>query len=89
MGKTSFALNIAQNVATNKTAVAVFSLEMSKEQLNDRLLSAQSGITSRHLRTGDIEVDEWDKIADAIDHLSRLPIYLDDTPSINRFGYEK
>ncbi len=82
MGKTSFALNIAQNVATNKTAVAVFSLEMSKEQLNDRLLSAQSGITSRHLRTGDIEVDEWDKIADAIDHLSRLPIYLDDTPSI-------
>ena len=65
MGKTSFALNIDQNVATNKTAVAVFSLEMSMEQLND-----------------DIEVDEWDKIADAIDHLSRLPIYLDDTPSI-------
>ncbi|MEM1485631.1 replicative DNA helicase [Oscillospiraceae bacterium PP1C4] len=83
MGKTSFALNIAENVATktDKT-VAVFSLEMSTEQLAQRLLSSQASIEGKALRTGELSGDDWVRIAMASQVLSKADIYLDDTPGI-------
>ena len=83
MGKTSFALNIATNIASSqKLPVAIFSLEMSNEQLTERILSSQAGISSNALRTGDIQVAEWDLITNAIGQIAEYPIYLDDTPNI-------
>ena len=83
MGKTSFALNIATNIASQqKIPVAVFSLEMSNEQLTERILSSQAGISSQSLRTGDIQVAQWDQITNAIGQIADYPIYLDDTPNI-------
>lgn len=83
MGKTSFALNIAENVATktDKT-VAVFSLEMSSEQLAQRLLSSQASIEGKALRTGELSGDDWVRIAMASQVLSKADIYIDDTPGI-------
>ncbi len=83
MGKTSFALNIAANVA-KKTGkqVAIFSLEMSKEQLVSRLLSSEALISSYNLRTGELSADEWVKLASSAEILSQTQIYLDDTPGI-------
>lgn len=84
MGKTAFALNIAQNVAVRKGySTAVFSLEMSKAQLVTRLLCAESMIDSHKLRTGELDVTDWEKLADAIGPLSAAPIYIDDTPGIS------
>ena len=83
MGKTSFALNIATNIAgSQKLPVAIFSLEMSNEQLTERILSSQAGISSNALRTGDIQIAEWDMITNAIGQIADFPIYLDDTPNI-------
>jgi len=84
MGKTAFCLNIAENVAViNKVPVAIFSLEMSKEQLVQRLLASFSGVDSQKLRTGkNILDDEWDKINIALGKLSETEIYIDDTPSM-------
>ena len=83
MGKTSFALNIATNIAgSQKLPVAIFSLEMSNEQLTERILSSQAGISSNSLRTGDIQISEWDIITNAIGQIADYPIYLDDTPNI-------
>ncbi len=83
MGKTSFALNIASNVAgLQKIPVAIFSLEMSNEQLTERILSSQAGISSQSLRTGDIQVAQWDMITTAIGQIADYPIYMDDTPNI-------
>ena len=83
MGKTSFALNIASNIAgTQKLPVAIFSLEMSNEQLTERILSSQAGISSNSLRTGDIQLAEWDIITNAIGQIADYPIYMDDTPNI-------
>ena len=83
MGKTSFALNIATNIASQqKLPVAIFSLEMSNEQLTERILSSQAGISSNALRTGDIQLFEWDLITNAIGQIAEYPIYLDDTPNI-------
>ncbi len=83
MGKTSFALNIATNVA-KKTGkqVAIFSLEMSKEQLVSRILSSEALISSYNLRTGELSADEWVKLASSAEILSQTQIYLDDTPGI-------
>lgn len=83
MGKTAFALNIASNVAlkANRT-VAVFSLEMSKEQLVNRMLSSQALISSNKLTTGMLSSDDWVKLALNAQLVSRAPIYLDDTPGI-------
>lgn len=83
MGKTSFALNIARHAAVkaNKT-VAVFSLEMGKEQLCSRLLSTEAMVGGTKLRTGKLEEDEWVRLIEAGDILSKTNIYLDDTPSI-------
>ncbi|HHW01398.1 MAG TPA: replicative DNA helicase [Thermoanaerobacterales bacterium] len=83
MGKTSFALNIAANAAIRyKVPVAIFSLEMSKEQLVQRLLCAESNVDSHRLRTGKLEEDDWPRLARAMGPLSQAPIYIDDTPGI-------
>ena len=84
MGKTAFALNIAANAALKgNTAVAVFSLEMSKEQLVNRILCSESMVDSNKVRTGKLEEDDWTKLAGTIGPLSGAEIYIDDTPGIN------
>jgi len=83
MGKTSFALNIAHNIATMyKFPVAVFSLEMSREQLVQRLISSEAGIESSYLRSGRITQNQWEPLSRAIGVLSDTPMYIDDTPNI-------
>ena len=84
MGKTAFLLNIAQHAALrNKVPTAIFSLEMAKEQLGNRLLAAESGINSNLLRTGNLDKPEyWDRISECMPALSSAPLYLDDTPGI-------
>ncbi len=83
MGKTSFALNIARNVAMQqKRTVAVFNLEMSREQMVNRLLSSEARVSSKKLRTGNLTPDEWTRLASAAGQLGQAPIYLDDTASI-------
>lgn len=83
MGKTSFALNVASNVAkgTGRT-VAVFSLEMSKEQLVTRMLSSEAMISSQSLRTGNLKSDEWIRLAEAASVMSKAPIFIDDSSGI-------
>ena len=83
MGKTSFVLNVARNIAdTHRQPVAIFSLEMSKAQLIYRLLSSEAKIESGRLRTGRIAQHEWEPMGHAINTLSQLPIFIDDTPGI-------
>ena len=83
MGKTSFALNIARNVAVNKgKTVCFFSLEMTRDQLAQRMLSSEAGIKSEKLRTGELDADEWTRLAQAGDTLSAAEIYFDETSSI-------
>lgn len=83
MGKTAFALNIVQHAATKKNVpVAVFSLEMSKEQLVTRMLSSEALLDSQKLRTGDLEAKDWESIAGAVHILVNAPIYINDTPGI-------
>jgi len=80
MGKTSFALNIAQNVALKANIpVAIFSLEMSKEQLVQRLLCAEAEVDTQRLKTGNMQAKDWEKLAVAMDAFSQAPIYIDDT----------
>ncbi|MFR8103553.1 MAG: replicative DNA helicase [Clostridia bacterium] len=84
MGKTAFALNIATNAAVRaKVPVAVFSLEMSKEQLVNRILCSEAMVDSNKVRTGRIEEGDWVKLAGAIGPLSEADIYVDDTPGIS------
>lgn len=84
MGKTSFVLNIARNMAIlHKLPIAVFSLEMSKEQLVYRLLSSESGIESSRLRSGRINPDQWEGLGHAMSRLSELDIFIDDTPNVS------
>ena len=83
MGKTAFTLNIAQHVAVHENkSVAFFSLEMSKEQLVQRMLCSEGGIDSQRLRVGELEENDWEKLINAADRLSRAPIYIDDTAGI-------
>ncbi|MFO7570580.1 MAG: replicative DNA helicase [Smithellaceae bacterium] len=83
MGKTAFALNIAQNAALEyQTPVAVFSLEMSKEQLAFRLLAAEARVDSQRLRKGFLGETDWPKLTTAAGRLSDAPLYIDDTPAI-------
>src|SRR5690625_588266 len=83
VGKTAFALNIAQNVATkSQENVAIFSLEMGAEQLVSRMLCAEGDIDSQRLRTGNLEEDDWGKLAMAMGSLSNAGIYIDDSPGI-------
>lgn len=80
MGKTAFALNIAQNVAIKaKIPVAIFSLEMSKEQLVQRMLCSEAEVDSQRMRTGNMQRKDWDKLANAMSEISEAPIYIDDT----------
>ena len=83
MGKTSFALNIANHVAVKeKKRVAFFSLEMTKEQLASRMLSTEGEVGGTKLRTGKLTEDEWVRLIEAGDILSKTQIYFDDTPGI-------
>ncbi|HHV33025.1 replicative DNA helicase [Caproiciproducens sp. LBM24188] len=83
MGKTSFALNIARHAAVKAgKKVAFFSLEMGREQLTSRLLSTEAMVSGTKLRTGKLDDDEWVRLIEAGDILSKADIYLDDTPSI-------
>ncbi|HLR02328.1 MAG TPA: replicative DNA helicase [Virgibacillus sp.] len=83
VGKTAFALNIAQNVAINTDEnVAIFSLEMGAEQLVSRMLSAEGNIDATKIRTGKLETDDWSKLTMAMGSLSNAGIYIDDTPGI-------
>ena len=84
MGKTAFALNIASNAALRANVpVAVFSLEMSKEQLVNRILSSESMVDSNKIRTGKLDEEDWSKLAETIGPLSEGEMYIDDTPGIN------
>ena len=83
MGKTSFALNVARNVAVQQNrVVAFFNLEMSREQMVNRLLSSEARVSSKKLRTGDLTPEEWGRISAASSVLCQAPMYLDDTASI-------
>lgn len=83
VGKTAFALNVAQNVAVNTDEnVAIFSLEMGAEQLVQRMLCAEGNIDSQRLRTGTLIDEDWSKLTMAMGSLSNAGIYIDDTPGI-------
>jgi replicative DNA helicase len=83
MGKTAFALNVCQNAALrNDASVAVFSLEMSKEQLVQRMLSSEAQIPMQNLRNGKLVEDDWVALTKAMSKLSSAKIHIDDTPSI-------
>ena len=80
MGKTSFALNIAQNAALrSKVPVAIFSLEMSKDQLVQRLMCSEAEVDTQRLKTGNMQAKDWEKLATAMANLSEAKIYIDDT----------
>lgn len=84
MGKSAFALNIATNAALRgNTPVAIFSLEMSKEQMVNRILCSEAMVDSNKVRTGKLEDEDWGKLAGAIGPLSETGIYVDDTPGIS------
>lgn len=84
MGKSAFALNIATYAATRGNApVAIFSLEMSKEQMVNRILCSEAMVDSNKVRTGKIDDEEWGKLADASGILSESKIFIDDTPGIS------
>jgi replicative DNA helicase len=84
MGKSAFALNIATNAAVRaKTPVAIFSLEMSKEQMANRILCSEALVDSNKVRTGKVEDDDWTKLAEASGILSEAQIFIDDTPGIS------
>ena len=83
MGKTAFALNIARNVAVNAgKTVCFFSLEMSRDQLAQRMLSSEAAIGSEKLRTGELQPEEWKRLMQAGDNLSKAEIYFDESSNI-------
>ncbi|MDE5596716.1 MAG: replicative DNA helicase, partial [Lachnospiraceae bacterium] len=84
MGKTAFVLNIAQYVAFKQNqTVAIFSLEMSKEQLVNRLFSMESKVDSQHLRTGNLSDEEWEKLIESAGLIGKSNLIIDDTPGIS------
>lgn len=84
MGKSAFALNIATNAAVRaKVPVAIFSLEMSKEQMVNRILCSEAMVDSNKVRTGKLDEQDWGKLASALGPLSESEIYIDDTPGIS------
>lgn len=81
MGKTAFALNIAQNVGIKaKVPVAIFSLEMSKQQLMQRMLCSVAEVDSQKVKTGNMQIKDWEKLTDAMNLFAQAPIFIDDTP---------
>ncbi len=84
MGKTAFALDVARSAAKlSGLGVAIFSLEMSKEQLVSRMLCAEGRVNFHRFRTGQLDAQEWQRIINAANTLSQLPIYIDDTSALN------
>ncbi len=84
MGKTTLALNMAHHIAVReKKTAAFFSMEMSKEQLAQRMLCAEGGVDAQKLRRGFLSQDEWRKLIRAMDPLSEAPLYIDDTASLS------
>lgn len=84
MGKTAFALNIAQNAAIrHNIPVAIFSLEMSREQLVNRMLCSEAMLDAQRLRTGELTDEDWSDLIRTMGPLSQAPIYIDDTPGIS------
>lgn len=84
VGKSTLALNIAQNLAVNhKQSVGLFSLEMSREELVDRLLVAQADIDAWKLKTGKLSEDDFTKLSNAMGELAEAPLYIDDTPALS------
>ena len=83
MGKSTFALNLAYNIATReKQSVLVFSLEMSKEQLVDRMLAEAAGVDAWNIRTGNLSDDDFEKLSNAMGEMAEAPIFIDDTPGM-------
>ena len=85
MGKTAFTLSIGKNAAEEGKGVAMFSLEMGAKQLTQRLISMDAELNSSKLRSGKLEDSDWPMLHKAVEKLSTLPIYIDDTPAINIF----
>lgn len=84
MGKTAFVLNLAQHIAVkNKVPTAIFSLEMSKDQLVNRLLSMESKVDSQLIRTGNLSANDWEKLIESAGDISKAPLIIDDTPGIS------
>ena len=84
MGKTTFVTNLAYNIATiEKKSVLFFSLEMSKEQLVDRMLADAAGVDSWNIRTGNLSDEDFAKLADAMGEMAEAPIFIDDTPGVS------
>ena len=84
MGKTAFVLNIAQHAAFKlKRPVAIFSLEMSKEQLVNRLFSLESSVDAQHLRNGQLDENEWEKLIESAGVIGKSKLIIDDTPGIS------
>lgn len=84
MGKTSLMLNIAQHMAVNEhMPVAIFSLEVSKEQLVMKMLCSEARIDSQRLRTGNLTEDDWERLTYGVGRLSEAPIFIDDTPALS------
>lgn len=84
MGKSAFAINIATHAAVNNNVpVVIFNLEMSKEQVANRILCSEAMVDSNKIRTGKIDDNEWIKLANASGRLAEAPIYIDDTPGIS------
>lgn len=82
MGKTALALNVARNVGVRKVPVAVFSLEMSRVQLAQRMMCSEAEIDSSRLRTGRLRESEWEPLGKAVGRLAEATVYIDDTPNI-------
>jgi len=83
MGKTAFALNIAENVSVNEgLPVVVFSMEMGAAQLALRLVGSQGRIDQQHLRTGRLDNDEWGRLTEAVERLSKSAVFIDETPAL-------
>jgi replicative DNA helicase len=86
MGKTALCLNIAHHVAMKeRLPVAVFSLEMSKDQLVQRLICSEAQINSRDLRRGFLQDSDWHRVTNAVNNLYQAPIFIDDQPSQTTF----
>ena len=86
MGKTSLALNIAENVAIEKKLpVAVFSMEMASNQLTTRLIGSVGKVDQHKMRTGQLDDDDWDKLTDALGELNEAPIHIDEGSALNSF----
>ncbi|OEH86511.1 replicative DNA helicase [Desulfuribacillus stibiiarsenatis] len=83
VGKTAFALNVAQNIAVHsKAPVAIFSLEMSKDQLVQRMVCAEGNVDANRIRTGKLLEEDWPKLTMAMGRLSEAPIFIDDSPNV-------